>query len=157
MSVIYTSIVRRFGANEWQQMSSEALAAAITAPSALAETRLTSAFQAAVAAGASLEDLGKCYSQMNNEFVVNLRDALHDGDLVQVHVLVAIAAEQLSWSAETVAALNGVIAGRLLRQVDVVARELGEIAPETVDAAEVDAALEAAGFVWDGAEWGRGA
>lgn len=125
----------------WLQTSSADLATAISTASALQGTRLTEAFQAAVAAGASLSELGACYSQMNNEFVVNLRDALHDGDLTQVSVLVAIAADQLSWSQTTINALNGIIAARSLRLVDVVAAELGETAPETVTAADVDAAL----------------
>lgn len=140
--LILTAATRRFADKDLlDTTSSTDIAAAITAPAALAETRLTTAFQAAVAAGADLHELGKCYSQMNNEFVVSLRDALHDGDLTQVQVLIAIAAGQLAWSAATIAALNGVIAGRLLRLVDVVARERGEIAPETVSAAEVDEAL----------------
>lgn len=130
-----------FRVNNWQQTSSVDLVTAITSVTALEPTRLTDAFQAAVAAGASLGELGKCYSQMNNEFVVNLRDALHDGDLTQVSVLVTIAADQLSWSQTTIDALNGIIAARSLRLVDVVAAELGETAPETVTAADVDAAL----------------
>jgi len=139
--MIFTAITRKYPANEWRQTSSADLASAITAPAALRETRLTDAFQAAVAAGASLSELGKCYSQMNNEFVVNLRDALHDGDLIQVQVLVAIAADQLSWSQTTINALNGIIASRVMRLVDVVAAELGETAPDAVTAADVDAAL----------------
>jgi hypothetical protein len=42
-----------------------------------------------------------------------------------------------------------------MRLVDVVASELGEPAPETITADDVTAALEAAGYAWDGFEWNR--
>lgn len=142
--------------SDWRGKSAEALAAAITAPAGLRETRLTTAFQEAVGRGADLHELGKCYSQMNNEFVVNLRDALHDGDLVQVTVLTTIAAGQLEWSAATVQALQATIAAHTISLVERVAGQVGEEPPESIDAAVVESALGEAGFAWDGSEWGRG-
>jgi len=141
--------------SDWRSKTAAQLAAAITAPAALRETRLTSAFGEAVQRGADITELGKCYSVMNNEFVINLRDALHDGDLEQVSILVAIAAGQLSWPLATQNALNATIAAHTLTLIEQVAEGLGETAPD-VDEAAVVAALTEAGFTWDGAEWGRG-
>ncbi len=151
--MITTSIYRT---KDWRSKNASTLAAEITTPVALRETRLTTAFQEAVGRGASLSDLGKCYSVMNNEFVINLRDALHDGDLVQVTVLIAIATGQLEWSSATVQALQATIAAHTLSLVEMVAAELAEPGPGVVDAAVVESALIEAGFTWDGAEWGRG-
>jgi len=140
--------------NDWRTKPASTLAAEITAPVGLLETRLTTAFQEAVGRGADLHELGACYSKMNNEFVVNLRDALHDGDLVQVQVLTAIAAGQLEWSAATVQALAATIEAHTLTLIERVAAEQGQEAP-AIDAAAVAAALGTAGFAWDGNEWGR--
>jgi anti-sigma factor ChrR (cupin superfamily) len=75
--------------------------------------------------------------------------------LEQVSILVAIAAGQLSWPLATQNALNATIAAHTLSLIEQVAAGMGETTPD-VDEAAVVAALNAAGFAWDGSEWGRG-
>jgi hypothetical protein len=128
---------------DWPETTSADLATAIVQPAAIKSLRLTAAFQAAVAGGADLSELGAVYRVMTGEFITNLRDALHEGDLSQVQTLVAIAGADsvLAWSQATKDALDAVISANRLRLIDVVAAEIGEDAPESVSAADVDAAL----------------
>jgi hypothetical protein len=128
---------------EWPQASSADLATAITELHSLSPMTLTSAFQAAVANGGVVEEYGRVYSVMNNEFVVALKTGLHNGDLLGVSFLMQIAKthSNLAFSQASKDAIDAVIAANSLRLVDVVAAEIGEDAPETVTAADVDAAL----------------
>ncbi len=142
-----------FRVNSYASKTAEQLATALVADAALTPVRLTTAFQEAFEAGASLNELGKVYSQMNNEFVINLRDALHQGDLVQTSILIAIAVDQLQWSQATQDAVDSVLNTYTLTLVEQVANEFGEGAPESLSAADVTSALNAAGYTWNGSAW----
>ena len=140
---------------DYQTKTPAQLAIDIAQPVALRSLALTSAFKAAVANGASLAELGAVYRVMNNEYIANLRDALHAGDLAQTQILVAIASSDtvLNFSQATKDALQAVITANELRLVDVVATELDQPAPETVTAADVEAAMSEAGYQWNGSWW----
>jgi hypothetical protein len=126
---------------DWEKLSSDELATAIVQPAALNPLTMTGAFCAAVLAGADLGELGAAYSKMNNEYVVNLRDALHHGDFNQVQVLIQIGAAVLGWSEKSLGAIQAILAANTLRLVDVVAIEKNESAPPVVSAADIEAAL----------------
>jgi hypothetical protein len=129
----------------WSEAASEDLATAIVQPAATSPLTLTLAFQQAIAAGAVFSELAQMWKF--SHFIEVLRAALHDGDLAGVQNMIASGAlmkdeaGSLIWSQATTDALNAVVANNSLRLIDVVAAELGEDAPESVSAADVDAAL----------------
>jgi len=117
--------------------TSDDLVAAILAPAALKELSLLQLFTMAVQAGAEAAEFRAIWQYQ--EYVRRVEEALARGDLAATRALLTVC--PVPFSEKTLAALNTVIAANTLRLIDVVAAELGQNAPATVSAADVDAAL----------------
>lgn len=152
MNYIHTSITRAYPANEWRPQTAATLAAAITQPAALRPMSLMQLFTAAAQAGATVAEFSAVWQY--SEFVRRVETALTTGDLAGATALLAVCPVQ--FGERTLAAIQVVLVANTLRLVDVVATEQSQLgAPESVTDSDVTAALEAAGYVWDGSEWVR--
>lgn len=145
-SVINTAIFRAYGAGEWEQMSSADLAAAISAPYSLRKMELVEFFGAISQAGAVTDEVAEFYKVQR--FVDDLEYQLRNpqgqantGNYAAMGMLVSVAQSLTTLTAPTLGAISAVMAATTQRLVDVVAAELGEEAPETVTAGDVDEAL----------------
>lgn len=137
MDIIKISCYR--GTSNWSKTSSADLVAAIQQPTALRPMTLLDFFQRLLAAGAIKSEIAPLYDR--SEFIRDLKDNLQSGDLAGVAALASLAEDIVTLSQTTIDAIASVLSTNSLRLVDVVAAELGETAPKTVTAADVDAAL----------------
>lgn len=123
--------------SDYAARNSTDLAAAVLAPTSLRVTSLLQLFTMAVQAGAEAAEFRAIWQYQ--EYVRRVDEALARGDLAATQALLATC--PVAFSEKMLAALNTVIAANTLRLIDVVAAELGQNAPATVSAADVDAAL----------------
>lgn len=148
--MIYLTITRVYPANEWRTIPAGLLAQAVTQPVALKPMGLMGLFAGAQVAGADVSEFRAVWQY--SEFVRRVEDALSTGNLAGAHGLLAVC--PVEFTGDTLRALQTVLATNTLRAIDTVALERRETPPETVDAFAVTAALEAAGYTWDGSAWG---
>lgn len=127
--------------------SSSDIAAAIIAPYCIKKMELVEFFSALAAAGAVVAEVAPLYQW--KRFVDDLEYQLRNPDCqtgtgnYQILLMLVEMAQHLTTMTEpTLAAIQVVIDATARRLVDVVAAEVGEVAPETVTAANVDEALE---------------
>lgn len=147
--MIYTSITRVFPVNEWRDQEAQRLATAILQPVALRPMSLMDLFQLSVAQGALTVEFRSIWGY--GEFVKRTEEALQGGNLVGAVGLLQVC--PVSFSPQTLAAIQAILAANTLRVVDVAAAERREAAPVTVTTDDVIAALAAAGYQWDGLFW----
>lgn len=126
--------------SDYAKTPSAQLAQLITAPCALKPLTLLDLFTAATQHGASIVELSKIYD--SDKLIEHAEGILLERDLAKATAILQIIALRCAWSKATIDAMTAVIAANTLRLVDVVAAELGEVAPQSVSADDVDAALE---------------
>jgi hypothetical protein len=124
---------------DYQNTTSADLVTAITQSVALQKTTLLSFFQQIIAAGGVQAELAPLYDR--SRFIDDMANNLEVGDLAAVSTLVSLAQDIVTMTQPTVDAINTVITSSSLRLVDVVAAELGQVAPGSVTPADVDTAL----------------
>lgn len=140
----------------WPQTDATTLATASVQPAALCQMSLMDLFQQAAAQGAVVSEFASIWQY--SEFVQRVETSLQSGDLAGAQALLAVC--PIQFGGATLAALGGVLAANTLRLVDVVAAGQSQpgavvTAPAKVTPEDVTAALNEAGYTWDGTEWRR--
>ena len=155
-NLLYISVTRAFPAHEWRVVPTETLAMAIVQPAALRPMSLMELFRQAAVANAVVAEFAAIWQY--SEYVRRVETALQNGDLAGASALLAVCPVQ--FSEKTLDALQATLAANTLRLVDVLAAEQSlpgapVTAPEGITDSDVTAALNEAGYTWDGEVWQR--
>ena len=125
--------------DDYKNVSSADLATAIVQNVALTKTTIMPFFQQIIANGGVQSELAPLYKY--SEFMADLKLNLEKGDLTVVQTLVSLAEDLVTLTMPTTMAIATAITQNFLRLVDVVAEAAWQVAPISVTAADVDAAL----------------
>lgn len=128
----------RTGSN-WPSETSSNLAAAVVQPVAFEPLTWFELRNESISNGGDRADLAQLYN--TGGFFDLLRASLEAGDWAGIQDLKEDAGDVVTLSTPTKQAIVATLDAHKLRLIDVVAGELGEIAPETVSATQVDSAL----------------
>lgn len=156
MNLFIVAITRAWDANEWLAIPAADIASGVSAPVALRSMSLMDLFTRAASAGADVAEFKSIWQY--SEFVQRVEAALGDGNLAGAQGLLAVC--PVNFSGATLAAFAGVLEANTLRLVDVVAAEQSQpgavvTAPAKATPEDVTAALNEAGYRWNGDEWAR--
>jgi len=142
----------------WASLDAAALAGLLNTPATMRPTTLTVFFQAVVGAGGSLADIDALGAKWGGRYIDRASQALADGDLAAMSVLLALA---LDISETTAGALQAAVAGFTLTAGQANWPEFDENGDPTGDppaeftAQWVTDTLTAAGYSWNGSQWVR--
>lgn len=142
----------------WPQLTADGIASGMNTASALRPTTLTAFFQAAVGAGADLAALDALGEKWGGRFVDRAGQALVDGDLAGMSVLLTLAT---GLDETTAGALQAATAAFTLTAGQAAWPEFDEEGnpsdppPDEFTAEWVEETLTAAGYSWNGSQWVR--
>lgn len=133
------------------EMTAGQLAAALNQPVMLRPMGRKEFFMVVVQNGGDVTSIAQLYGY--SAYMADVETALQRGDLLAASGLLLLCPVALTDATRQI--ITNVLNANALRLVDVVAEELGEPMPQTVDAENVTIALQAAGYTWSAMAWVR--
>lgn len=140
---------------DWKSVAAAGLATGVNRAASFTPYRNYTEFRnEALTNGANRSELAKLYR--NAAFLGVLRDVLESGDIERITAIredFGDIDEYQDMAVATKQVLSSTLSARELSWLAVTAADLGEDVPQNVNGAAVTAALNAAGWTWNGNAW----